>query len=172
MMSGAELVFVVFAAMAAVGFATTLRSRKGPRRTGGLALFFLALSGLHVLLAAPIVALVQVIAGAGVIALLAAGSPADGSNEPPRSRRDAALAGLGVVGLGFVLVGTMARQYVSFGADLDAQPEFGSAPALGAELFGRHALSVDVLGLVLLVAVVAVTSAARSSWGDRGRTPP
>jgi NADH:ubiquinone oxidoreductase subunit 6 (subunit J) len=79
----------------------------------------------------------------------------------PIGRSGRILGGLGLGVLVFVLLGTLARQYLSYGADVDADPHFGGFGRLAADLMGPRALALDVAGVILLVAVLAVVLAAR-----------
>lgn len=164
-MSGAELVFLVFAAVVLAGAVVVVRVEDARRATWGFLTAFGGLAALHVLLSAPVVAGVHVlVAGAmvGAMAPAVAVLRAAPRSRPP-GRWARVIGGLGVAVLAFVLISTMARQYVSYGADLDADQEFGAPGRIAADLFGRHVVTLEVLGLVLVVAVVAVVLGTRGS---------
>jgi hypothetical protein len=100
---------------------------------------------------------VVVLAGAAVVALEGLG---EGPTEAPsRWWRIASAALLG--GLGLVLIGTWARQYVWAGRELAAGSEFGSAAAVGAAWLQGYAPALVAGLLVVMVAAIAGTPRVR-----------
>ena len=161
-MSAAELVFLIFAFLAMAGAVLVLLGESTRHVFRGFALTGGALAGLFVLLSAPVVAALEVLAVAVVLVAVGPAAQllsAQSSRKPGRLVH--AVGGLGLGVLVFVLLGTLARQYVSYGAELDEDPGFGSHGRLASELFGRHVLSLEILALILLTAVIAVVLATR-----------
>lgn len=173
-MSGAELVFLIFAALTVGGAFVLLRANDPRRMIGGFALVYGALAAIHVLLVAPVVAVVHLLVGGGLVLAVAPVASGLLGARRPIGRAGLVLGGLSLGVLAFVLLGTLARQYLSYGAELEADPGFGGFTRLAADLMGPRALALDVVGLVLLVAVVAVVLAARvySSSGPGRRADP
>lgn len=157
-MTLASVAFYPFAGLtlAAGAWAVT---RSEPREAlGWLVVSLMGMAGMFLLLVAPALSAATV---AGALAVAVLGGPRRGEERPR------AIPGLGsrVVGallvgaVAFVLLGTVARQYVSYGADLSKHPGFGDARALGSLIFTRWTLAVVGLGLVLGGAMLAVTRA-------------
>lgn len=69
----------------------------------------------------------------------------------------------------WMLAGTMARQYVSFGVDLAARPTFGDASALGESLAGRFGPLVVGVCLLAAVGVYALVAHLDEHDGDDAR---
>ncbi len=160
-MSGAELVFLVFALLAVAAAVLVVIASEPRRILAGYAGLAGALAVIFVLLQAPVVAVAHLLVG---IAALGSAFPGASRLTTPTGkvgRTALSLGGLALAVIAFVLFGTLARQYVSYGADLDPDRGFGGFESVGPELFGRHAIAVDVVGLMLLCAVMAVVLARR-----------
>ncbi len=157
-MTLASVAFYPFAGLtlAAGAWAVT---RSEPRQAlGWLVVSLVGLAGLFLLLVAPTLSAATVAVALGVATIGGPHLRVRGPGESPRL--GARVVGALIVGaVAFVLIGTIARQYVSYGADLSRHPDFGHATALGSLLFTRWSLAVVGLGLVLAGALVAVTRA-------------
>lgn len=156
-MSAAELVFGALAllALAAGGVAAV----GGPARgLSALVVVALAGAGVCLLLAAPGAGLVLLAAlsGAALVARVALHGEGEASEpETPRRRGIVALAAATLVGLGLVLVGTWARQFVWTGKPLTAAADLGGLGALGGALAGSFAPALLGIGLLLVVVAAA-----------------
>jgi len=127
----------------------------------------LSLSGLFVLLVAPMLAIVQLIIGAGavmlVVAFLMTLLEADGGESPasPRTLGRAAVKAGGVLAmlvLGLLLTAVMRPAGMSEAAE---PALIGDAAALGHVLFADFVVVVEVLGLVLLAALIGAAVLVR-----------
>jgi NADH:ubiquinone oxidoreductase subunit 6 (subunit J) len=151
-MTVAQLAFYPLAGLALIGAAAAVLDRDPGRARAGTGLMGVALVGHCALLEAPVVALV-----AGVVvfalALLARTLPVAPTGDPARPTAAALIV---AAGLAFVLVSTLARQYVSFGIDLDRRPGFGTLAQLGPELFGRRGLALAIVAGAFVCAAIAV----------------
>jgi NADH-quinone oxidoreductase subunit J len=159
-------VFVLFALLA-LGSAVVVITHKNPvYSTMSLVLTLFSLAVLFVLLGAPFIATLQVLIYTGailvlflfVIMLLNIGRQEVGSDDARSLQRWAALAG-GAIFLGMVGM-TAWRAYG--GRELGPLSErFVSLSVLADMLFDRYLLAFEIVGLLLLVAVIAATALAR-----------
>jgi hypothetical protein len=62
----------------------------------------------------------------------------------------------------WILLGTLARQFIQSGAELPAQTDFGTATAMGRELFRDYLFAFEAISLLLLAAVVGAVVVART----------
>lgn len=172
-MSGAELVFYFFA-VAAVAGATATVTRKNPVVAAVcLVGTFFSVAVCYVLLSATFLAVLQVLVYAGammvlfvfVIMVLDVSEEGEAkSRKPSRIGRVMYYASV-VAGVGFlfwVLAGTLARQFTTTGADLTSQPDFGSADAVGRELFTDYLFAFEGISLLLMAAVIGAVVVART----------
>lgn len=164
-MTLASVAFYPFAGLtlAAGAWAVT---RSEPREAlGWLVVSLMGLAGMFLLLVAPTLSAATVVGGLAVAAL---GDPRHGDESSQvLPRLGGRVVGALVVGaVAFVLLGTVARQYVSYGADLSKHPGFGEARALGSLLFTRWTLTVVGLGLLFGGAMLAVTRALGEAPDD------
>ena len=171
---GVEAVFVVVAAVAVIGAAATIVSRSPVYAAIWFALSLCGVAGVLLVLGAQFLGVATIVVYAGAILVMflfvlmlaqpAGLAPYDRvSNEPLL----AAIAGAVLLGVLSVTIGRMTADESccvtpSRTAALSAPtpPADGDALAadhvarLGAELFGRHLLAVEVAGVLLLVALV------------------
>jgi NADH-quinone oxidoreductase subunit J len=176
-MSGAEILFLVCAVLAVVGALAVISSRNVMVSAVCLIATFFAVAVSYVLLQATFLGAIQVLVYAGAVMVLYVfvimvldaepGGPARGRGRGigrgSGSRRAYhAVLGLGIVYLAWVLVGTLARQYVQVGADLSREIEFGTARGVGRLLFGPYVYAFEAVSLLLLAAVVGAMVVARS----------
>lgn len=161
-MSGA-LLFYGFGAIAiAAGVAMVAVVRSVVGAAFALAVASAALAGLHLALGAQLVAVVQLLVHLGAVLVLLVHALLLVGPDPLQSasRRGRAARALGVAAaLG------LATLLVSAGESLPAAgepgPGFGGHRALGLRLFGDLGLPLQLLGLLLLAAIVAAASLAR-----------
>ena len=135
---------------------------------------FLAVAATYVLLSATFLGVIQALVYAGAIMVLFvfvimvidvddAGRIQHRRRSPVAKYTYYGLLLITVAFLAWVLVGTWARQYLpNFGADLSDKPEFGTANAVGRELFGPYLFAFEAVSLLLLAAVIGAVVVARS----------
>jgi hypothetical protein len=168
-MSASELLF--FAATGVVGFSALVAlTRPNPAdATRWLGVMFAALAVHSLLLVAPWLASIQL---AGGVAIVIAGRSGEhpveriGSAGSVWSRRLMPAVGFAVVV--FVLLGTLARQYVTYGAELDRHPDFASFEVMIALAFEAWVGPLVALGVLGVIAVV-IAGLSRAEAGEEGR---
>lgn len=164
------LIFLVFAGLA-VGSALVVVLHKSPiYSTMSLVVTLISIAVLFVLLGAPFIAALQVLIYTGaiivlflfVVMLLNIGREEIAGERGPITK--AVAAGGALV---FLLMTAAALSQAGSGAALaELTPEFVSLRVLAGELFGRYLLTFELVGLLLLVAVIAATVlAARAQPG-------
>lgn len=166
------LVFLVFAGLA-VGSALVVVLHRNPiYSTVSLVVTLVSMAVLFVLLGAPFIAALQVLVYTGaivvlflfVVMLLNIGRE-EIAGERSLLQKGAAAAGAGI----FLLMGAGLLWRQTGTATLgELTPELVSLRALAGELFARYLLTFELVGLLLLVAVIAATVlAARTRPGER-----
>lgn len=172
-MSGAEIAFYLFAAFAVFSALAMITSRNAVAAAVWLVGTFLAVAATYVLLSATFLGVIQALVYAGAIMVLFVFviMVIDVDEGGRMQHRRSAVArytyyGLFVLTAAFltwVLVGTWARQYFPDpGADLSDMPDFGTANAVGRELFGPYLFAFEAVSLLLLAAVVGAVVVARA----------
>ncbi|HEX9944145.1 MAG TPA: NADH-quinone oxidoreductase subunit J [Thermoanaerobaculia bacterium] len=158
------LIFLLFAALA-VGSAIVVVAHKSPvYATLSLVLTLFSMAVLFVLLGAPFVAALQILIYAGAIVVLFLFvimllnlQKEEMAHVHSGAQLWTALAGglvfLGMLGLGLWRDGSRPVQPLT--------GELVSLKALASELFGEYLLPFEIVGLLLLVAVIGATVAAR-----------
>ena len=160
--------FLVFALITLLGALAMFRQRNVIVAGLCMVLTFLGVSGLFVLLANPVAAALQLIVYSGaimVLVLFVIMLLNSHEEEPARSSRPvqawvgaglAAILGVGAVKL---VLGSQGLARLS----ATPLPEAMNLQAVGREIFSRHMLAFEVVGLLLLAAMVgAVTVAKRN----------
>ena len=170
-MSGAEIAFDFFAAVALVAALATV-TRRGPITAAvWLVVSFVAAAACYVLLSATFLAAIQVLVYAGAIMVLFVfvimvldvdESGYMVTRGRVRDRRYVGLVAVALLFIAWVLVGTWARQFITNGADLSQKPMFGTATSVGRELFNRYLFAFEAVSLLLMAAVVGAVAVARS----------
>lgn len=172
-MSGAELVFYACAALAVLSSLATITRRNPVVAAVWLVTTFAAVALCYILLSATFLAAIQVLvyAGAMMVLFLFVIMVLD-VDETGRAehRRPSRVARLGYYGsiivaggfLAWVLVGTLARQYITTGAELPPGSMFGSAESMGRQLFRDYLFAFEAISLLLLAAVIGAVVVARS----------
>jgi NADH-quinone oxidoreductase subunit J len=172
-MSGSELVFYAFAGLAVLSALATVTRKNPVVAAVWLVSAFFSVAVCYVLLEATFLAVIQVLVYAGammvlfVFVIMVLDVDEKGAAEHKRPSRIGKIGYYGTVGLGvlfltWVLGGTQARLYTTSGADLTKQPDFGSANAVGRELFGDYLFAFEAISLLLMAAVVGAVVVARS----------
>jgi NADH-quinone oxidoreductase subunit J len=173
MPSGSELVFYAFALLAVVSALITITRKNPVVAAVWLVASFFAVAACYVMLSATFLAAIQVLVYAGAIMVLfvfvimVLDVDEAGVVEHKRPSRIGRIGYYGSVTLGvgflfWVLAGTLARLFVTPGADLSAQPEFGSADAIGRSLFTDYLFAFEAISMLLLAAVIGAVVVARS----------
>lgn len=159
-------IFLLFAALA-LGSAVVVVTHRNPvYSTMSLVVTLVSLAALFVLLGAPFIAALQVLIYTGailvlflfVLMLLNVGREEIG---PGRWGQKVAAGVGGLIFGGMVLV-LVWRSYGRLALG-PLSPELVSLDALAADLFGDYLLTFELVGLLLLVAVIAATVVARKA---------
>jgi NADH-quinone oxidoreductase subunit J len=172
-MSGQELVFYLFAAIAVVSALATVSRRNPVVAAVWLVATFFAVAVCYLLLSATFLAAIQILVYAGammvlfVFVIMVLDVDERGREE---HRRPSRVARLGYYGslvlsggfLAWVLLGTLARQFLSPGAAMDPSVEFGTANAIGREIFTDYLFAFEAISLLLLAAVIGAVVVARN----------
>ncbi len=172
-MSGSEIVFYLFAAIAVVSAIATVTRSNPVVAAVWLVVTFFSVAVNYVLLSASFLAVLQVLVYAGammvlfvfVIMVLDVDDSGDAEHRRP-SRVGllgyslALLLGAGMVI--WVLVSTLSKQFITPGARLDPALDFGSANAIGRRLFTDYLFAFEAVSLLLLAAVIGAVVVARS----------
>jgi len=172
------LIFILAAGGSLAGGVGVIASRQPVRSALALLLVLACLAVLYLLLDAQFIAVLQVIIYAGaivvlflfVIMLLHARSGEGRRRMLPRQRVIApVLALLFLVSLGSALRAGLPQP------PADVDPRFGTAEAVGRNLFTLYALPFEVASMILLVGIVAAIvlgkPAARQPLPTAGRAP-
>ena len=155
------LIFLIFAALALASALVVVLHRNPIYSTMSLVVTLISLAVLFVLLGAPFIAALQVLiyTGAIVVLFLFVVMLLNVGREEIGEQRGLVQKGAAVVGAAAFLVIVGLTYLEGYGgaemAPLDE--EFVSLPGLAAELFGRYLLTFELVGLLLLVAVIAAT---------------
>lgn len=171
--SGSELVFYAFAALAVVSALITVTRKNPVVAAVWLVGSFFAVAVIYILLSATFLGAIQVLVYAGammvlfVFVIMVLDVDETGSAEHKRPSRIGRIGYYGsiTVGTGFllwVLGGTLARLYVTPGADLSGQLEFGSANSIGRSLFTDYLFAFEAISMLLTAAVIGAVVVARS----------
>jgi len=159
-MSGGALVVYAVAALAVVSALGVISARQPIHAALWMVANFGLTAILYLALHAPFIAAAQLIVYAGAIMVLFVfvvmlfGRQEAALDEPLGGQRPLALAGLAA--LGFVLVRAVLQTPQGAGSAAEPDPGFGSAGAIGAVLFKDWVLPFELMGLLLLAAVVGV----------------
>ena len=172
-MSGAEIVFYAFAALGVLSALTTITRRNPVVAAVWLVATFVCVAACYVLLQATFLAVIQVLVYAGammvlfvfVIMVLDVDESGQAAFRRPSRVSRFGYYGSVVIGVGFllwVLFGTLARQYITTGADLEPGSDFGTAYAMGRQIFKDYLFAFEAVSLLLLAAVIGAVAVARS----------
>jgi NADH-quinone oxidoreductase subunit J len=172
-MSGSEIAFYAFAAIAVVSALACITRRNPVVAAVWLIGTFLAVAGCYVMLHATFLAAIQVLVYAGAIMVLfvfvimVLDVDETGKVEHRRPSRVAKIGYYGSIVLaagflGWVMLGTIARQFVTKGEELPAGSDFGTAESLGRVLFRDYLFAFEAISLMLLAAVIGAVVVARN----------
>jgi len=171
--TGQQLVFYAFAALAVVSALATVTRRNPVVAAVWLVSTFFAVAVCYLMLSATFLAAIQILVYAGammvlfVFVIMVLDVDEKGREE---HRRPSRIAKFGYYGslvasggfLAWVLVGTLARQYLKPGVDITSRPDFGSAEDVGHLLFTKYLFGFESISLLLLAAVIGAVVVARS----------
>ena len=141
---------------------------------------FIALAGLYVLLAAPFVAVIQIIVYAGAIMVLflfvimLLNAPKEGDGEPAviESGTVRTIGGLLAVALMGELIWAISRSSAMASPQLTGrQDTTWSVGAIGEILFTQYAFAFEATSVLILVAMVGAITLAGRHLADRGSWP-
>ncbi|HET6585864.1 MAG TPA: NADH-quinone oxidoreductase subunit J [Nannocystaceae bacterium] len=172
-MSGQQLVFYAFAAIAIVSAIATVSRRNPVVAAVWLVGTFFAVAVCYILLSATFLAAIQILVYAGammvlfVFVIMVLDVDERGRAEHRRPSRIARVGYYGsiLVAGGFltwVFVGTIARQFLHPGKDITDQPAFGTAQGVGRVLFREWLFPFEAISLLLLSAVIGAVVVART----------
>lgn len=172
-MTGQLLTFYAFAALAVISALATITRRNPVVAAVWLVATFFAVAVCYLLLSASFLAAIQILVYAGAIMVLfvfvimVLDVDERGRVEHRRPSRVARIGYYGsivITGgfLAFVLVGTLARQYLQPGVDMAGKPDFGSAESIGRVLFTDYLFAFEAVSLLLLAAVIGAVVVARN----------
>lgn len=166
------LIFLVFAGLA-VGSALVVVLHRNPvYSTMSLVVTLISIAVLFVLLGAPFIAALQVLIYTGaivvlflfVVMLLNIGREEIGADRRLVPKAVAA----GGAGLFLLLTGGALWRATSGATPGELTEEFVALKVLAGELFGRYLLTFELVGLLLLVAVIAATVLAARPKPEEG----
>jgi NADH-quinone oxidoreductase subunit J len=172
-MSGSELVFYAFSALAVVSAIATVTRKNPVVAAVWLVATFFAVAVVYVQLSASFLAVIQVLVYAGAMMVLFVfvimvldtdESGAAESRRPSRVGRFGYYLGLLLSGglIVWVLLATLSKQYLTPGAYIDPQSDFGSAESVGRLLFTDYLFAFEAISLLLLAAVIGAVVVART----------
>lgn len=172
-MSGSEIVFFMFAAIAVVSAIATVTRKNPVVAAVWLVATFFAVAVIYVQLSASFLAVLQVLVYAGAMMVLFVfvimvldvdESGAAESRRPSRVGRFGYYFSLLLSGglLVWVLLATLSKQFITPGARIDPTAEFGSANSVGRLLFTDYLFAFESISLLLLAAVIGAVVVARS----------
>lgn len=172
-MSGSEIVFYVFAAVAVVSAIATVTRNNPVVAAVWLVATFFAVAVNYVLLSASFLAVLQVLVYAGammvlfvfVIMVLDVSETGEAeSRRPSRVGRFGYYFGLLLAGgmVVWALLATLSKQFITPGARIDPASDFGSADSVGRLLFTEYLFAFEAISLLLLAAVIGAVVVARS----------
>jgi NADH-quinone oxidoreductase subunit J len=172
-MSGAELLYLAVAAIAVLAALGMVTNRNPVVAAVYLIVTFFAMAMGYVMMAASFLGAIQVLVYAGAIMVLfvfvimVLDVDERGDIERARPSRAARLTtvGLTTASVGFlawVIVGTLSRQFVTNGADISRQREFGTAIAMGREIFGHYLFAFEAVSLTLMAAIIGAIVVAKT----------
>jgi NADH-quinone oxidoreductase subunit J len=172
-MSGSQLVFYAFSALAVISAIATVTRRNPVVAAVWLVATFFAVAVVYVQLSASFLAAIQVLVYAGAMMVLFVfvimvldtdETGAAESRRPSRVGRFGYYLSLLLAGglLVWVLLATLSKQYLTPGKRIDPQSDFGSANAVGRLLFTEYLFAFEAISLLLLAAVIGAVVVARS----------
>lgn len=172
-MSGSELVFYAFSALAVVSALATVTRKNPVVAAVWLVATFFAVAVAYVQLSASFLAVIQVLVYAGAMMVLFVfvimvldtdESGAAESRRPSRVGRFGYYLALLLSGglLVWVLLATLSKQFITPGARIDPQSDFGSAESVGRLLFTDYLFAFEAISLLLLAAVIGAVVVART----------
>ena len=169
--SGAEYLFFFFALLAVLCAAVTVSHRNPVVAAVWLVGSFFCVAICYVMLSATFLAALQVLVYAGammvlfVFVVMVLDVDERGGTNDPNTRKSRRWPYFGAVvvlvsGITWVLWGTLTRQFSTPGRTVGT--DFGTAEAVGRELFGPALFAFEGVSLLLLAAVIGAVVVARS----------
>lgn len=181
MSAGGQIVFLVCGVVALVAAVLTVTLRNPLRAAVSLLLHVLSLAGLYLTLHAHLLAAIQLLVYAGavvvlfvfVIMLIGPSAQPDRPDQKGLLLRTGVAALMAMVGAGVAFgVAAVQAEYV----DVDQCPpgvaecgQYGGVEALGFAIYRDSVVPFELVGVLLLVAVIAAVAVARGHTPDEKR---
>jgi len=165
----AKLAFCFYVAVVACGGILAVAAKNLVRALLGLILTLFGVAGMYLLMAAPLVALMQILIYVGAvsvlifIAIMLVRTGPEGDESKPRSFRDMLYAVLGLLAPAVILGGALIKRPVAS----SPTPIEVTAADLGKGLLGPYTLAFELISVVLLVAMAGAVLIAFERRGGR-----
>ena len=165
----AKLVFAFYVVVVACGAGLAVGAKNLVRALMGLILTLFGVAGMYLLMAAPLVAFMQLLIYVGAvsvlifIAIMLVRIGPDGDEAMPRSFRQVLSSVLGLVAPAVILGGTIIKRPVAS----TPTPVEVSALELGKGLLGPYTLAFELISVVLFVAMAGAVLIAFERRGSR-----
>ncbi|MEB3297971.1 MAG: NADH-quinone oxidoreductase subunit J [Candidatus Sericytochromatia bacterium] len=157
--------FLVLAVIAVVGAVATVSRRHPLGSALALIVVMIALAGMYALLAAPLVAMLQILVyGGAILALIVFVIMLLNVKHEDLAHEDDLVGRLGMgLTVGGLLFMALAAGILAIPSDpfVPAPPGFGGIVAVGRGLFRDHPVPFEVVSLLLTVAVVSAVGMAK-----------
>jgi NADH-quinone oxidoreductase subunit J len=164
--------FGVASLLVLVGGVVTVAAKNPIRGAMGLLATIVGIAGLYLMLSAELLAAIQVLVYAGAVVILfvfvimilgpSATGPRDARSAIPR------YTGAGIFlasSLGALLL-VLSASKAGFTTYAEAPAGFGTIEAVGQELFTKDIVPFELVGVLLLVAVIGAVAVARGKQAD------
>ena len=165
-------VFALFAALAVASAMVVVTHRNPVYSVMSLVVTLISIAVLFVLLGAPFLAALQVLVYTGAILVLFLFVIMLLNVEPEQPAGGHKLQKLGAALAALVLAGLLASWFVAAQGDAPAQAlvrEDVAMVPLARALFSKYLLPFEIVGVLLLAAVIAATALARRGGTDIGK---
>ena len=182
MSGGGELVFLICAIIALVSAVLTVSVQTPLRAAVALLVHIASLAGLYLTLHAHLLAAIQLLVYAGAVVVLfifvimLIGPSAITSRDPSAANQRSLMLRTAIGALMAMVIGGIAfgvanvnRPYVDLDQCADGVAEcgqFGGVEAVSTALFQNTAVPFELLGILLLVAIIAAVAVARGHSPD------
>lgn len=168
--------FCVCSLFCLLGGVATVAAKNPIRGAMGLLATIIGIAGMYLLLAAELLAAIQVIVYAGAVVILflfvimllgpVAAQEPDARGAVSRYVGAVLMLGSAIAGL-LAIVGSGGGQPTAFAPPAAGM---GTVEAIGKEMFGRGVVAFQITGLLLLVGVVGAMAVAKGRHGDVAAT--
>jgi len=165
----AKIAFACYVLIVAVGSIIAVVARSLVRALLGLIMTLFGVAGMYLLMAAPLVAFMQLLIYVGAVsvliffAVMLVRSGPGGEEAKPAKMRQNLYAALGLLAPGVVIGGALIKRPLEAG--LSRSPVEIPAAELGKGLLGPYLLAFELISIVLLVAMVGAVIIAFEKRG-------